>query len=152
LAEGARDKHDQYHAILGARVDPYEVPQLDLDTQLLVGFPVSRRLDRLAEIDETARERPAAAARIEPTAQEDHAVLVIHRDRTRYWLGVEVGGVAAVGTDDRSRERDLGRLSAARTKASLGQRGVDRRVHPVDATGPGAARPGESRRLQTSRV
>ena len=130
----ARPEHDQDHAIIRLGVHADERNELDVDLDLLHGFPVGGILDRLAEIDEPARERPPATPRIKATADEHHAAVGVDRNHGRDRLRVVVRRVAAVRADDPTREVAVRRLAAARTEPSFGERGVERRVHEGDPT------------------
>jgi hypothetical protein len=122
---GARGVDDQHDPLLRAAVDADDRAEIDRDVELLAGLAVGGFLDRLAEVDEAAGERPQLLARVEGAAEQDDLAVRGDRDRGCDRLGVVVGAVAAVRAGDRARVVDVGRLGAARAEAGLAQRGVE---------------------------
>jgi hypothetical protein len=121
----ARGVDDQHDALLRAAIDADERAELDRDVELLAGLAVGGLLDRLAEVDEAAGERPQVLARVEGATEQDDLAVRGDRDRGGDRLGVVVGAVAAVRAGDRARVVDVGRLGATRAEAGLAQRGVE---------------------------
>jgi hypothetical protein len=134
-AERTRAVHDQHDAFVRTRVHADKRPEVDRDAELFVGLAHGGLVHRLAEVDKAAGERPPALSGIEPAAQEDHPSPVVDRNDAGDRLGVVIGGVAALGAADPPREMNLGRLAAPGAEASVGQGGVQRRIHARDPTG-----------------
>jgi hypothetical protein len=65
LAQRAPGEDDEHDTFLRARVDADQRVDLDVDLHLLARLAPRRVLDRLAEVDEPARERPQPLARVE---------------------------------------------------------------------------------------
>src|SRR4051812_22279743 len=125
LAARRRVEDDEDHAVPRARVDADEAGELDVDLELLLRLAPGGLLDRLAEVDEAAGERPPARGRVEPAAQEPDAAVGLARDRAGDGLGVVEGGVAAGVAVQGAREVDARRRAAARAELRALERRVD---------------------------
>ena len=75
MSVGGGGEDDQDDAVLGAGVDADEVRELDRDLELLLRLSAGRLLNRLAEVDEAAGERPQVLAGVEASLQQDDAVV-----------------------------------------------------------------------------
>src|SRR3954452_412702 len=125
LAVRRRVEDDEHHAVLRARVDADEAGELDVDLELLLRLAPRGLLDRLAEVDDPAGERPSPRGRVEPAAQEPDAAIRLARDRPGDGLGVVERGVAAVVAVQRAREVDARRRAAAGAELRALERRVD---------------------------
>src|SRR3954468_3566151 len=132
-----RRVYDEHDPLLRARVDADQPAELDVDLQLLARLADRGVLDRLAQIDEAAGERPQPSARVEGPPQQPHVAPFVARDRARDRLWVVIRAVTTSPARDRAREGDVRLRAAPRAVPDALERGVQARIrrHRVEYEG-----------------